>query len=141
MSISSAGAVNNSITENLSRYNPETIDREKYKNFIAAIQKDHRAAHKGDWQSFLNVTISNCSKYPRFSNEDLRKIVMPFLLIYGSRDPMVKDYEVAKLAENIRDFTVQVIGEEGHFPHAVNRNCNQINRMISEHCSRNHSAI
>ncbi len=131
-SISSAGAVNESVTEYLKRLDPRSMDRIKFRSFIETIQKEHFAAHGGDWQAFLSQTISNCDTYPDFSEEELRKITMPFMLIYGSRDAMIKPHEIQRLAENIENFTVNVFEGVGHFPHVFGQRYAEVNQLIKD---------
>jgi len=137
VSISSGGAVNESVTSYLERYNPHNISLEKYSHFIEIIKKDHFIAHQGDWQSFLQQTIKNCYDYPAFSEEDLRKISMPFLLIYGEQDSMVKQNEIDYLAKNIKNFSVYSIENAGHFPHTAGQNASEINQVIIEFIQNN----
>lgn len=130
ISISSAGAVNESITSFLERFEPNKIDRVKYQSFIDAIQENHFNAHKGDWQAFLNQTIYNCKTYPNFTDEDLQKITCPFLLIYGDQDNMVKGYEITNLEANIPHIQRYVIKNAKHFPHSAIETYIETNKVI-----------
>lgn len=131
-SIGSGGSVNESVTGYMERYNPQSIDMGKYGQFIEVLKKDHHPAHLGDWQSFLEQTIFNCNAYPVFSDEDLKKIRMPFLLIHGSRDWMVKQDEMDRLARNVPNLCLRRIEGAGHFPHIASQNCNEVNQAILE---------
>lgn len=129
-SISSAGAVNDSILSYLERYRPENMNTPRQKKFIEYMKKEHFAACNGDWKSFFNQTISNCNKCPDFSEEELQKISMPFLLIYGSEDEMVKDYELKRLQNNISHIIPKIMDGAGHFPHIIGQQCNEVNGII-----------
>lgn len=130
VSISSAGAVNESVTKYLERFDPRNMDRIRHRRWIETIQKEHFAAHGGDWEAFLSRTISNCNTYPDFSEEELRRITVPLMLIYGSRDEMIKPDEIRRLAANIAGLTVKVLEGAGHFPHVIGQRCTEVNQII-----------
>ncbi|WP_338099444.1 alpha/beta hydrolase [Methanolapillus africanus] len=132
VSISSAGAVNDSVITYMERFNPESIDMVKYGNLVETIQKEHFAAHGGNWQTLFNQSLANCYTYPDFTDDDFKKITAPFLLIYGSRDAMVKDYEVERLSQNISSFSCRLIEDCGHFPHVASQKCDVVNQMIMD---------
>ncbi len=132
VSISSGGAVNDSVTAYLAKFDPQNIDMTKYFDFIENMKKEHLAAHNGNWQEFLTQTIVNCNKYPDFSDNELQKITMPFLLIYGNKDTMIKEGEIERLRKNIKDAKVICLEDTGHFPHISNQKCKEVNKIISE---------
>lgn len=129
-SISSGGSANDEVTGYIARYNPKHIDKVKYHRFIESIKKDHFMAHKGDWEAFLNETVINCGRYPAFTEADLQKITVPFLLIYGEQDAMVKSEEIDRFARNIPTFTALKIAGTGHFPHMIGRRAEKVNDHI-----------
>ena len=130
ISLCSTGVVNSEVKSYMRAYHPEAIDREKRGRFIKRLREDHIQAHGGDWETFLAETVRNCERYPDFSIHDLRSISMPFLLIYGEHDSLVKAEEVSGLQTNIPNFTAHVVKGAGHFPHMPGQQCAEVNRTI-----------
>ena len=111
ISVSSAGMVNANITAYLKQLDPESIDTVKFAGFIEKMQK----LYGGQWQNFIKHTIWNCSTYPQFSENQFRKIAIPFLLIYGENDNMVLNSEIEILKSNIPLFSYRLIPDGNHF--------------------------
>lgn len=136
-SICSTGFVNDEVIRYMQLFHPEFIDRKKYESFINKIKDKHALAHKGDWEIFLKTTVQNCKRYPNFTIKDLQKITMPFLLIYGECDSIVKTNEIVVLQNNVPCFKKQVIKKAGHFPHMPGQQCDEVNRVILEFLNAN----
>ena len=128
--ISSGGTPNADVKAYLEKYCPEKIDRVKYHDFIEFLKKDFEPAHRGNWEHFLMETMKTGEKYPNFSDEELRKIAVPFLLIYGSEDILIKKEEIERLRKNISDFTEVKIEGAKHFPHVVGNQAEEINDIL-----------
>ncbi len=128
----SSGLLNEDAGKLLMRYNPDTIDMERYSGFIENMKKEHYAAHKGNWQNFLKQTIKNCMIYPDITNEDLQKITMPMMLIYGSNDTLVNAQDIKILAKNVRNFSSVRIEDTGHFPHILSQKYDEVNELIAD---------
>lgn len=129
-SISSGGSPNPDVKAYLEKYRPEKMDYAKYGRFIEFIQQDFYPAHRGNWEQFLLQTIKTGEKYPDLTEEDLRKITAPFLLIHGSEDVLIKEYEMEKLRRNVPNFTAAEIKGAKHFPHVVGKNAAEVNDIL-----------
>lgn len=124
--ISSAGMVNENITSYLEQLQPDKIDRIKFGKFIGKMQ----ALYGDQWMNLVNHTIWNCSTYPAFSEEQLKQIKMPFLLIRGGQDEMVLDSEVEVLKKYIRDLKYYFIPSGTHFLHGNTETSEFVNQRI-----------
>ena len=126
-SISSAGAVNPSITSYLHRFDPGRPDFASHKEFIERIKKEHGDANYGDWKGFLRQTIWNCDDFPGFTDEELQRMNRPFLVIRGRKDKLVKDREVERLKTFLPDFHLveldggHALTTDAQTVHAVNQ--------------------
>lgn len=129
-SISSGGSPNPDVKAYLEKYCPENIDYEKYGSFIEFLKRDFYPAHSGNWEQFLLQTIKTGEKYPDLTDEEQQKIKVPFLLIYGSEDRLIKEDEIERLRRNVPNFTEVKIEGAKHFPHIVGKNAVEVNDIL-----------
>lgn len=117
-SIGSAGSRNPGIAAYLARLSGNGKGSIPWPRIARQQAGRHRAAHGGDWRTFLRMTLVSCIHYPDFSDEDLGRIAMPFLLVHGSRDALVGGDEIARLARLCPRFAARCIEGAGHAPQA-----------------------
>ena len=113
VSICSGGSTNNSIISYMRRFDPDKMDPDRHRDFIDQIKREHETATAGDWKGFLRHTIWNCENFPGFSDDEMRRMDRPFLLIRGKKDHLVKDHEVDRLKALIPDFHM-IEADGGH---------------------------
>lgn len=135
-SIASAGVASDIVKTYVNEYHPERMDENIRERFIRRIQNDHYPAHQGDWRSLITETIRNCERYPDFTDADLRAIAMPFLLIYGEDDPMVRHEEVEKLRKNVARFSAHVVTGADHYLHMPGRKADAVNALVLDFLRR-----
>lgn len=129
-SIASTGIANSEVKKYVRELHPKNLRKEQHNRFIERIQNDHALAHKGNWEELILETIKNCERYPRFTKTDLKSISVPFLLLYGENDPMIKSEEVTMLNNTVPHLTTRVITDADHYLHMPNRQCNIVNEIL-----------
>lgn len=129
-SISSTGSVNESVLNMNKEFNPETLENEGKTKFIRILEKNHFEACNGYWKHFLEQVLLNNEKYPDFSDEDLRKISVPALFIFGKSDDLIREDEILRLRENIKDVQIEIIDGCGHSPHTLLEKSMKVNDII-----------
>ncbi|WP_160679863.1 alpha/beta hydrolase [Clostridium sp. C8-1-8] len=129
-SISSTGSVNDSVLNMNEEFNPETLEGKGKFKLIEILKKNHFDSCNGDWKHFLKQVLLNNEKYPDFSDEDLRKISVPALFIFGKNDDLIKEEEIFRLKENIRDIQIEILDGCGHSPHTLLEEPMKVNDII-----------
>ena len=117
VSIGSGGSANPGLEHYLRKL--ERLERDGHRAespFFAKLKAQHMAAHRGDWPAFFRATIESCMKYPNFSDADLARLTMPFLLAHGSLDALVAMEEVVRLERLCPQFRHRAITGAGHAP-------------------------
>lgn len=126
-SISSTGSVNEEVINQNKKFNSQVL---KNMNFIEMLKKNHIDSCKGDWRQFIEQMSSNTEKYPDFTDEDLRKISIPSLFIFGKNDNLIKENEILRLKKNIKYTKIEIIDNCGHSPHILMEKPMCVNEMI-----------
>lgn len=129
-SISSTGSVNENVLNMSKEFSPESLENEGKVKFIEIIKKNHFDSCNGEWKDFLKQVLLNNEKYPNFSDEDLRKISVPALFIFGENDISIKEDEILRLKENIKDIRIEILDGCGHSPHTLLEKPMSVNETI-----------
>ena len=95
VSIGSAGVANEPARAFFAELDPDRGGLARQPRFFARLQAEHPSS--GGWQALFRAAKDNCHAWPSFSDADLRRLVMPFLLLAGSRDGFVLPAKVARL--------------------------------------------
>ena len=115
VSIGSAGAANEPARAFFAELDPDRGGLARHPRFFARLQAEHPSS--GGWQALFRATRDNCLAWPSFSDADLRRLAMPFLLLAGSRDGFVLPDEVARLRALCPRFEFRTVEGAGHAPH------------------------
>ena len=129
VSICSGGSTNSSIISYMKRFDPDIMDPVLHNDFISRIKREHSTANGGDWKRFLRHTIWNCENFPGFTDDEMRQMDRPFLLIRGTKDRLVKDHEVERLKKLIPDFHITEVNG-GHTLTKDEKTAPVVNRCI-----------
>ena len=117
VSIGSGGSANPGLAHYLDKLDRlERGERRAESPFFAKLREQHRDAHLGDWRAFFRTTIASCMKHPDFSDADLARLTMPFLLAHGSLDALVAPEEVVRLERLCPRFRHRALFGAGHAP-------------------------
>jgi pimeloyl-ACP methyl ester carboxylesterase len=116
VSIGSAGVPNEPARTFFADLDPDRGGLERHPRFFARLKEEHRAA-PGGWRALFQTTRANCLAWPDFSDADLRRLAMPFLLLAGSRDGFVLPHETARLRALCPRFALKTVDGAGHAPH------------------------
>jgi len=116
VSIGSAGIPGSSAMRFVRRFSPDAHPEKAFPHFIRTLEEKHRAAHGGDWRTFSRTTLENCARYPDFSDDDFRRLCMPFLLLCGSRDRLTPPEDRERLASLCPRLTQHAVPGAGHAP-------------------------
>ena len=117
LAIGTAGARNPGLVPYLEKFAPHNAPETRYPRFIRALKERHALAHRGDWQALVRATIQTCMRYPDFSDQELARLAMPFLLLHGDQDPFVSEGEVERLSRLCPRFERVLLAGQGHSPH------------------------
>ena len=117
VSIGTAGSRNPGLVPFLEKFAPHSAPELRYPRFVRELRERHAAAHGGDWQALAMATIQTCMRYPDFSDRDLARLDMPFLLLHGDRDPFVGEGEIERLERLCPRFARVRLAGLGHSPH------------------------
>lgn len=129
-SIGSTGAVNDAVKKYKNTFDPEALKKAGKTNIIEMLKKNHYDASGGDWERFIKQVLLNTERYPNFSDEDLRKITIPFLLIAGDEDELIQVEEIDRLKENIKNIQIEIMDRCGHSPHILMEKPMKVNEII-----------
>lgn len=130
--ISDGVAVNEPVISYLETLHPDKINTSKYAKFISKMEN----LYGYKWKDFVKQTIHNCSTYPTFSDDELKSVNAPLLLIRGGKDSMVLDSEIKRLQKMIPNTEYRLIENGDHFLHIRNETCDTVNKFISQFLNR-----
>lgn len=117
IAVGTAGSRNPGLVPYLEKFAPRSAPETRYPRFIRDLRERHAKAHRGDWQALVRATIQTCMRYPDFSDQDLARLSMPFLLLHGAQDPFVSEGEVERLSRLCPRFERVRLAGQGHSPH------------------------
>lgn len=108
-------------------YLPENLLRKNETEFIETIQLRHLDAHRGDWQTYLRMTVDDWKKHPCLSDDEWKNIKCPALFINGEHDPLGTCTE---LQEKVPVSKIYEVKGGGHRPHFVGEQIDEVNTLI-----------
>ena len=129
--ISSSGHTNDSIFTYLRRFDPDKPGHERHAAFYDRIRQVHADANQGDWKGFIKQSIWNCDHFPGFTDAELEAMDVPYLFVHGTKDRLVKDYELARLEAHLPQ--IQTVCIEGsHYLTNDASSAPVLNRLIAD---------
>jgi pimeloyl-ACP methyl ester carboxylesterase len=129
-SISSTGYVNDDVIKENKEFKQVALENTGKTNFIEMLKKNHYDSCNGDWTEFVNQHILNTEKYPDFSEGNLKNICIPSLFILGKNDNLIKEDEILRLKENIKNIKIEIVDGCGHSPHSLFEKPMVVNEII-----------
>ncbi len=108
-------------------YLPENLLRKKDTDFIETIKLRHFDAHRGDWQTYLKMTVADWKKHPSLSDSEWNNITCPAFFINGENDAFGTCTE---LQEKVPDSRIYEVPGGGHRPHFVGEQIEDVNARI-----------
>lgn len=106
---------------------PENLLRNNDTDFIESMKHRHFDAHRGDWQTYLRMTVDDWKNHPNLSDREWKNIKCPAFFINGENDPFGTCMELQEKVPNSR---VYEVAGSGHRPHFVGEQIEKINPMI-----------
>lgn len=108
-------------------YLPENLLRRNETEFIENMQLRHLDAHRGDWQTYLRMTVDDWKKSPCLSDDEWKNIKCPALFINGEHDPLGT---CAELQEKVPISKIYEVKGGGHRPHFVGEQIDEVNASM-----------
>ena len=130
VTIGTAGRVTAAVAANAETFAPERLMDLRGPGYVERLAADHEFAWRGDWRRLVTETVNNWKKYPSLTDEELKAIQAPALLLAGSRDPLVSEADLHWLAESIPRASYRLIPDAGHGPHTLEEQPRQVNRLL-----------
>lgn len=87
----------------------------------------HLDAHRGDWQTYLRMTVADWKNHPRLSDAEWSAIRCPALFINGENDSLGTCAELQARVPHGRAYEVK---GGGHRPHFAGQQMEEVNQVI-----------
>lgn len=113
-------------------YLPENLLRKNDTDFIEDMRLRHLDAHRGDWQTYLKMTVADWKNHPSLSDDEWRNIRCPAFLINGEKDTLGTCTE---LHEKVPASRIYEVRGGGHRPHFIGEQIEEINAKVLEFLS------
>ena len=114
-------------SEGCEDYLPEALLRHNDLDFIETARTRHLDAHRGDWQTYLTMTVEDWKNHPNLSEEEWKAIACPVLCVNGEHDPYGSCQE---LRQRLPEASVYQVKGGGHRPHFVGEQIDEVNARI-----------
>lgn len=108
-------------------YLPENLLKRNDTDLIEDMRLRHLDAHKGDWQTYLRMTVADWKNHPNLSDDEWNSIKCPALFINGENDPFGTCTE---LQEKVPSSRIYEVKGGGHRPHFVGEQVEEVNSLI-----------
>ena len=95
--------------------------------FIEDMKVRHFDAHRGDWQTYLRMTVADWKTHPSLTDDEWAAIKCPAFFINGENDPFGT---CAELKEKVPSARVYEVKGGGHRPHFVGEQAEELNPII-----------
>ena len=92
----------------------------------------HLDAHRGDWQTYLKMTVADWKNHPSLSDDEWRNIRCPAFFINGEKDTLGTCTE---LHEKVPASRIYEVRGGGHRPHFIGEQIEEINAKVLEFLS------
>lgn len=106
---------------------PESLIGKNDIRFIEDMKLRHLDAHRGDWQTYLRMTVADWKNHPNLSDDEWNKIKCPALFINGEKDPFGTCNELSEKVPNSKKYEVK---GGGHRPHFVGEQIDEVNSVM-----------
>lgn len=113
-------------------YLPENLLRKNDTDFIEDMRLRHLDAHRGDWQTYLKMTVADWKNHPSLSDDEWRNIRCPAFFINGEKDTLGTCTE---LHEKVPASRIYEVRGGGHRPHFIGEQIEEINVKVLEFLS------
>lgn len=113
-------------------YLPENLLRKNDTDFIEDMRLRHLDAHRGDWQTYLKMTVADWKNHPSLSDDEWRNIRCPAFFINGEKDTLGTCTE---LHEKVPASRIYEVRGGGHRPHFIGEQIEEINAKVLEFLS------
>ncbi|MCJ8011012.1 alpha/beta hydrolase [Paenibacillus sp. KQZ6P-2] len=111
-------------------FEPEWLIEHDKQDTINQMTERHEEAHRGNWQEHMRQSAQDWRLYPKLSEDQLKSISCPALLITGEHDPFAGEEKIRYLSSLIRDSEAMVVWGGSHRPHMVREQPVQVNDRI-----------
>jgi pimeloyl-ACP methyl ester carboxylesterase len=106
--------VDDTIRRVLTGPDPDTIEREQ-PELAAQIAAGHdRGKPAGYWKTLMPLVVHNAATNPSWTEDDLRRIPNPTLLIAGELDPFANTEQMIAMKRNIPNAEWLIVNHAGH---------------------------
>lgn len=113
-------------------YLPENLLRKNDTDFIEDMRLRHLDSHRGDWQTYLKMTVADWKNHPSLSDDEWRNIRCPAFFINGEKDTLGTCTE---LHEKVPASRIYEVRGGGHRPHFIGEQIEEINAKVLEFLS------
>ena len=113
-------------------YLPENLLCKNDTDFIEDMRLRHLDAHRGDWQTYLKMTVADWKNHPSLSDDEWRNIRCPAFFINGEKDTLGTCTE---LHEKVPASRIYEVRGGGHRPHFIGEQIEEINAKVLEFLS------
>ena len=113
--------------ESADSFLPESLLEKNDTKFIEDMKVRHNEACKGDWQTYLRMTVNDWKTHPSLTDDEWAAIKCPAFFINGEKDPFGTWAELKKKVSSARVYEVK---GGGHRPHFVGEQAKELNPMI-----------
>ncbi|WP_136606119.1 alpha/beta fold hydrolase [Paenibacillus dokdonensis] len=111
-------------------FEPEWLIEQDQQDTIKQMTERHEEAHRGNWQEHMRQSAQDWRLYPQLTEDQLRSIRCPSLLISGEHDPFVGEEKLSYLGSLIQDSETYVVSGGSHRPHMSREHPTQVNDRI-----------
>lgn len=106
---------------------PESLIARGDMQFIQEMRIRHFEAHRGNWQTFLEQTVSDWRQHPNLTDAEWDAVSCPCFFINGEQDPFGTCQELQAKIPHAK--TLEIKGS-GHSPHFVMEQGKEVNAAI-----------
>ena len=106
---------------------PENLLAKGDTGFIEDMKARHADAHRGDWQTYLRMTVADWKTHPSLTDDEWASIRCPALFINGEHDSLGSCAELKEKVPSAETFEVK---GAGHRPHFVGERIEEVNARI-----------
>lgn len=102
-------------------------------DFCEDMRLRHMDAHRGDWQTYLRMTVTDWKSHPQLSENEWRAIRCPALFINGENDSFGTCAELQAKVPHGKTYEVK---GGTHRPHFVGQQVDEVNQLILDFLNR-----
>ena len=111
---------------------PEKLIEQHETDFIEDMKARHQQAHRGDWQTYLRMTVDDWKSHPSLTKKEWASIQCSALFINGEHDTLGTCTE---LQEKVPSAKIYEVKGGGHRPHFIGEQVQEVNALIADFLS------